>query len=187
MVPFHCVLTWKGLGSSLGLFYKGTNSIHEGSISNPNHLPKAPPPKTITLGIWFHHMSFRAGGMNHSKVGSGLCSQLKYWGAIYSRAFPGASEVENPPAMQEMLETGVQSLGQEDPLEEEMATHSSILAWRIPWKEDPVRLQSMGSQRDGLDWVTELTCMHAIHSNLTFDTFIISLNYSVIKNSSLKP
>ena len=44
--------------------------------------------------------------------------------------------------MQEMLETRVQSLGQEDPLEEEMATHSSILAWRIPWKEDPVRLYS---------------------------------------------
>ena len=48
--------------------------------------------------------------------------------------------------MQEMLETGVQSLGQEDPLEEEMATHSSILAWRIPWKEEPGRLQSTGSQ-----------------------------------------
>ena len=52
--------------------------------------------------------------------------------------------VKNPPAMQE---TQVQSLGQEDPLEEEMATHSSILAWRIPWTEEPGRLQSMGSQR----------------------------------------
>ena len=45
----------------------------------------------------------------------------------------------------------VQSLGQEDPLEEEMATHSSILAWRIPWTEEPDGLQSMGSQRDGHD------------------------------------
>ena len=48
-----------------------------------------------------------------------------------------------------MRETWVQSLGQEDPLEKEMATHSSILAWKIPWTEDPGRLQSMGSQRVG--------------------------------------
>ena len=48
------------------------------------------------------------------------------------------------PAMQEMW---VQSLGREDPLEKEMATHSTILAWRIPWTEEPGGLQSMGSQR----------------------------------------
>ena len=52
--------------------------------------------------------------------------------------------VKNPPAKQEMQ---VQSLGQEDPLEEGMATCSSILAWRIPWTEDPSGLQSIGSQR----------------------------------------
>ena len=52
--------------------------------------------------------------------------------------------VKNPPAMQE---TRVPSLGQEDPLEEVMAIHSSILAWRIPWTKEPGRLQSMGSQR----------------------------------------
>ena len=46
----------------------------------------------------------------------------------------------------EIQETGVQSLGQEDPLEKEMAIHSSILAWRIPWTEEPARLQSLGSQ-----------------------------------------
>ena len=51
--------------------------------------------------------------------------------------------------MQEMQEMRVQSLGQEDPLEEEMATHSSILAWEIPWTEEPGRLQTMGSQRVG--------------------------------------
>ena len=49
--------------------------------------------------------------------------------------------------MQETKETQVRSLGQEDPLEEEMATHSSILAWRIPWTEEPGGLQSMRSQR----------------------------------------
>ena len=50
-----------------------------------------------------------------------------------------------------MQETEVQSLGREDPLEEEMATHSTILAWRIPWTEEPGRLQSIGLQRVGHD------------------------------------
>ena len=54
--------------------------------------------------------------------------------------------VKNPPAMQE---TWVRSLGCDDPLEEGMATHSSILAWKIPWMEEPSRLQSVGSQRVG--------------------------------------
>ena len=49
--------------------------------------------------------------------------------------------------MQEMQEMQVPSLGREDPLEEEMATHSSILAWEIPWKEEPGRLKFMGLQR----------------------------------------
>ena len=48
-----------------------------------------------------------------------------------------------------MRESRVPSLGREDPLEQEMATHSSTLAWRIPWREEPGRLQSMGSQRVG--------------------------------------
>ena len=56
-----------------------------------------------------------------------------------------------------MWETRVRSLGQEDPLEKEMTTHSSILAWRIPWREEPGRLQSMGSQRVGHDWGTSLS------------------------------
>ena len=50
---------------------------------------------------------------------------------------------------------GVQSLGREDSLEEGMATHSSILAWRVPWTEEPGGLQSMGSQRVGHDLVTK--------------------------------
>ena len=54
------------------------------------------------------------------------------------------------------LQFWVRSLGQEDPLEKEMATHSSILAWKIPWTEEPGRLQSMGSQRVGHDWATLL-------------------------------
>ena len=57
--------------------------------------------------------------------------------------FAGAQMVKNPPTVQETL---VQFLGQEDLLEKEMASHSSVLAWRIPWTEEPGRLQSMGSQ-----------------------------------------
>ena len=55
--------------------------------------------------------------------------------------------VKNLPAMQETQETWVLSLDWEDPLEEERATHSSILAWEIPWTEEPDELQSMGLQR----------------------------------------
>ena len=54
-------------------------------------------------------------------------------------------------------ETRVRSLGREDPLEKEMAPHSSVLAWRIPWMEEPGGLQSMGSQRVGHNWVTSLS------------------------------
>ena len=64
------------------------------------------------------------------------------------KGFPGGSGVENPSAKQEME---VQSLGQEDPLKKEMATHSSILAWGIPRTEEPEGLQSIWSQRVGHD------------------------------------
>ena len=59
-----------------------------------------------------------------------------------------AQTVKHLPTMQE---TRLQSLGQEDLLEKEMATHTSILAWKIPWTEEPGRLQSMGSQRVGYE------------------------------------
>ena len=62
-----------------------------------------------------------------------------------------AQMVESLPAM---WGTEVQSLNWEDPLEKEVATHSSILAWEIPWTEEPAGLQSMGSQRAGYNWVT---------------------------------
>ena len=67
------------------------------------------------------------------------------------RGFPGGSTVKNPSAMQE---TQVRSLGWEDPLEKEMATLSSILAWRIPWMEESGRL-TMGTQRVGHDLETK--------------------------------
>ena len=66
---------------------------------------------------------------------------ILYWGASLV-----AQLVKNPP---KMWETWVRSLGWEDPLEKGMATHFSILTWRIPWTEEPGRLQSVGSQRVG--------------------------------------
>ena len=66
--------------------------------------------------------------------------------------FRDGSAVKKPPAMQE---TRVRSLGREDPLEKEMATHSSIPAWEIPWTEQPGGLQFTGSQRVGHDLVTK--------------------------------
>ena len=69
-----------------------------------------------------------------------------------------------------MQETWVQPLGREDPLEKEMVTHSSILAWKIPWMEEPGRLQSMGPQRVGHDRATSLlTSVHDYWKTHSFD------------------
>ena len=79
-------------------------------------------------------------------AGEGIGYPLQYsWASLVAQL------VSNPPAKQE---TWVWSLGWEDPLEKEMTTHSSILAWRIPWTEKPGRLHPMGSQRVGHDWIT---------------------------------
>ena len=63
--------------------------------------------------------------------------------------------VKNPPANAGDTGDVVRSLGQEEPLEKEMATHSSVLAWKIPWTEKPGELQSMGLKRDGHDLTTK--------------------------------
>ena len=76
-------------------------------------------------------------------AGDGIGYPLQYsWASLVTQT------VKNPPAMWEIW---VQSLGWEDPLEKGMATHSSILAWRIPWTEEPGGLQFMESQRVGHD------------------------------------
>ena len=76
-------------------------------------------------------------------------------GLCRSYIFPGGSDVKESACMG-WEETPVWSLGQEDPLEKETATHSSILAWRIPWTEEPGGLQSMGSQRVEHDWAINI-------------------------------
>ena len=84
--------------------------------------------------------------------GEGIGYPLQYsWASLLAQL------VKNPPAMQE---TWVQSLGWEDPLGKGEATRSSILAWRIPWTEEPGGLQSMGLWRVGHNWVTEHTHSH---------------------------
>ena len=69
--------------------------------------------------------------------------------------FPGGLVVKNPPASAREAGDAGSSLGQEDPLEKEMTTHSSILAWEIPWSEEPGGLQSTGSQRVRHDLATQ--------------------------------
>ena len=86
-----------------------------------------------------------------------------------------AQRLKHLPGMQE---TRVQSLGREDPLEKEMATHSSTLAWRIPWREEPGRLQSTRSQRVGHNWATSLSLfkLHLLIQNLQCNMILLILN-----------
>ena len=81
----------------------------------------------------------------------------RLWFYFISHSSLVAQTVKNPPAKQD---TWVRSLGWEDPLERGMATHSSILPWRVPWTEEPVRLQSIGLQRVRHDWATKHTHIH---------------------------
>ena len=78
----------------------------------------------------------------YCKVLSSVFFQSKLFGSL---GCPDRLVVKNPPAMQETQETGVRSLGWEDPLEEEMATHSGMFAWRIPGTDEPRELHFMGS------------------------------------------
>ena len=88
-----------------------------------------------------------------------------------------AQTVKNLLAMQE---TQVWSLGWEDPMEKEMATHSSILSWRIPWTEEPGGLQSMGSQRVGHDWATKtFTCTSFRALAYTVSLYVFNLNWQL--------
>ena len=101
---------------------------------------------------------------------------VAFWGqvvdtvflSLFLRASLVAQMVKHLPALRE---TWVWSPGGEDPLEKEMATHSSIFAWKIPWMEEPDRLQSVGSQRVGHDWATSLS--------FHFSLFLIRKNQSI--------
>ena len=99
---------------------------------------------------------------------------LKKRGYMYTYSWTSlVAQTVNLPTIQE---TWVQSLGREDTLEKEKATHSSTLAWRIPWREEPGRLQSMGSKRVGHDWATSLS--------LSFRNLQLVCHYHDIKPKS---
>ena len=96
---------------------------------------------------------------------------------FFSRASLLAQSVKNLPAMQE---SWVRSLDREDPLEKEMATHSSSLAWRIPWTEEPCGLQSMGSQEsDTTEWLS-------LHWSSSWFLYHVFPAGSVVKNLPAK-
>ena len=100
-----------------------------------------------------HNITFS--GSRDQKVG--------IFGNHYLYEILGGSVIKNPPAVQEMQ---VRSLGWKDPLEEERATHSSILAWEIPWTEEPGRLQPTGSQTVGHDLSTKLLLLFTLQHPL---------------------
>ena len=107
------------------------------------------------IGLYFHHQShlelgavFALALSLHSFWSYFFTDFQKHTGHLQTWASLVAQMVKRLPAM---WETRVQFLGREDPLEKEMAFHSSTLAWKIPWMEEPDRLQSMGLQRVGHD------------------------------------
>ena len=94
-------------------------------------------------------------------AGFSICSSRIKGLLKMSVGFSGGSAVKKKKISLPMQEIQVQSLGGEDPLEEEMATHSSILAWRIPWTEEAGRLQSVGSQKDMTERLNKDVCVFA--------------------------
>ena len=110
-----------------------------------------------------------------SHFGPGSTSYLPL---TLGKSLNGASQVvvvvKKLPAKAGDLKTQVWSLGHEDPLEEGTATHSSILAWRIPWTEETGGLQSIGSQRVGDDWI-DLACTHTINLTSPSHSFLVSV------------
>ena len=136
-----------------------------GDEDNGDLLQKVPCRYCCTLCLW----PWRRPPLTHTSAGDswtliGMSGSVSCgvtapfsWVLVHTRFClcpPWWLRVKHLPAMQE---TWVRSLGQEDPLEKEMATHSSTVAWKIPWTEKPGRPQGMGLQRVGHDWATSLS------------------------------
>ena len=109
----------------------------------------------------------KGGGWGHKEWGitpntsndkEQTCKKQDY---LFNRASLVDKTVKNPPAVEE---NWLQSLGWEDPLEKGMATHSSILAWIIPWTEEPGWLQSMGLQRVRHNWITNICLFNTLNN-----------------------
>ena len=103
---------------------------------------------TYVVLLTLNMQTLSKSGWHLGRINLYLSDMKQLWASLV------AQSVKNLRAVQE---TRVRSLNWEDPLEREMAAHSSILAWKIPWTEEPGRLPSMGSQRVRHDWATSLT------------------------------
>ena len=124
--------------------------------------------------------------MNHKKY---YCKKCIYI-FIFPGDFPSGYMVKNKPAMQE---TQVWSLGQEDTLEKEMATHFSILTWRLPWTGEPAGLLSVGLQRVGDDWVHTVlgwfrhkTCQKHVSLHLQMNKQVQRLSFQKSHSQSVQ-
>ena len=102
------------------------------------------------------------------------------WKIIYTLLYPGGSEVKASDCVcLQRGRPGFHPCLREDPLKKEIATHSSILAWRIPWTEKPGGLQSTGSQRVGQDWATSLSFSLSYIKEITNKDLLYSTGNSV--------
>ena len=110
-------------------------------------------------GAWWAAVYGVAQSRTRLKLPRSSSSSSSSSSSINTLDFPGGSDGKVSATMRE---TPVQSVGREDLLEKQIATRSSILAWEIPWKEDPARLQSMGSQRVRHDWATSLSLINTL-------------------------
>ena len=118
------------------------------------------------------------------RKGSSCTLSVRMWvGTATTRNTMEAQTVKHLPTMRE---TWVPSLGQEDPLEKEMATHSNIVAWKIPWPEGLSRLQSMGSQRVRHDWATSLSLSQKVKNRATIWATNYTPRYIVKRNRKTK-
>ena len=121
-------------------------------------------PRSLNLKLQFLHPS----------SSTGFFPVVLYW-----MGFPGVTSGKEPPCQCWRRRRQVRPLGQEDPLKKGMATHSSILAWRTSWTEEPVRLQSMGLQRAGHNWVTNTS-----YSDITSSWLYLQWAYFHIRSCS---
>ena len=141
--------SWWWTGRPGVLWFMGSQRVRHDWATELNWTPLLFP--TLGPALYLHPF--------HTSTGGSFYRPLLSWTSLAQTV---AQTVKNRPAMQE---TQVQSLGREDPLEKGMATHCSILAWRIPWTEESGGLQSMGSQRVSHDWATNPHSYHMMKIN----------------------
>ena len=109
------------------------------------------------LVVYIHNGILLSHKKEHIWVSSNEVDETGSYYIEWSKSERTAGVAQMVKSLSTMRETCVRSLDREDPLEKEMATHSSSIAWKIPWMEEPGRLQSMGSQRVRHDWATSLS------------------------------